>query len=449
MKTAETKRPYGEIALKRRYVRDKYGRDRLGGCGAGDIKNVLVVQAASRSGSSFLYRLLSGHPGMISLNGEDIVFHKLGGLGRVNSVADSDSLPPDLEPGAEVLGSVAGDLLLDSGCVHSGAGPFPSQAYAADCAQRFMLQWPGIGADPDILYDCAIKAVDFELCKNSGFDAGPAWASFLTLLDGCGITVNPWYYDLRPELLRSLFPQFEPPSGPPPQGGLEDPPFVVPEPRVFPDAAGAGQKTLLLKSSSNCYRAGFIKKLFPSARFRFVLLSRNPMAAVNGLMDGWLSTGFFSHDLGEIAELDIKGYSVPSKLWTRKWWKFDLPPGWAEYRGKTLAEVCAFQWISANRRILGDSSSGLLGETIRVRYEDLLEPASLRRELGKILGFAGLPADGTAGGRSSVPVMAVSSPRPYKWLKRKDELLPLGSSLELREISLKLGYELRDAERLP
>lgn len=447
MKTAGTAWTLRDIALKCRYLSDKYDRERLGGLGAENIKNVLVIQAASRSGSSFLYRLLAGLPGVISLNGEDSVFQKLGGIGPVNSAADSDSLPADLAPEPEAARRIAADILLDSGRVYSGEGPFPAQNYAADCARRFLLQWPGAGADPDAVYRCAAAAVELELRKEAVFDAQACWASFLALLDGRGMAVDPWRYDLRPGLIRRLSPGSAPPAGPPPLGGLEDPPFVVPEPRVFPRAAG--RETLLLKSSSNCYRAGFIQKLFPSARFRFVLLSRNPMAAVSSLMDGWLSGGFFSHDVGGITELAIKGYTEPEKGWTRRWWKFDLPPGWARYRAGTLAEVCAFQWASANRRILADSASGLLGETMRVRYEDLPEPASQRRELRRVMDFAGLPGEAAAGKRAAAPVMAVTPPRPHKWLKRKTELLPLCSERELRAVSLELGYELRSPELLP
>ncbi|MFA6434558.1 MAG: hypothetical protein WCW52_07680 [Elusimicrobiales bacterium] len=449
MKTGKSGLAVNGIAAARGPVRGTYGRWRRRGLGAAEIKNILVIQAASRSGSSFLYRLLSRHPGIISLNGEDIVFHKLAGLGAINSPADSDALPPDPAPGSGILSRLAENLLLDAGCVYAGKGPFPARDYAVDCARRFLLQRPGAG-DPDAVYNCAVSAVGGGPVRNSGFDAKETWATFLTLLNGRGIKADPWSYDLPAEFIKNRFPGSEPCAGPPAHGGLEDPPFVVPEPRRFPDAAGTARATLLLKSSSNCYRAGFIKKLFPSARFRFIRLSRNPLASVNGLMDGWLSNGFFSHDLGGVSELEIKGYTTPSKPWTRAWWKFDLPPGWAGFRRSSLAEVCAFQWVSANRRILSDTASGLLGEPLRIRYEDLLEPAKLARELARIGEFAGL-AGGTkaCAAARETPVMAATPVRPRKWHKRKNELLALASSRELRELSLELGYDLRNTERLP
>ncbi|MEI7530251.1 MAG: sulfotransferase, partial [Elusimicrobiota bacterium] len=201
--------------------------------------------------------------------------------------------------------------------------------------------------------------------------------------------------------------------------------------------------------SSNCYRAGFIKKLFPAARIRFVLLARNPMASINGLMEGWLSRGFFSRNIGAIKELGIKGYSTPEKPWSLDWWKFDLPPGWAGYSRKTLEEVCAFQWLSANEQILKDSDNGVFEEKLSIKYEDLLAPSSLSREIKKILDLAGLTdLDIAAGSAAARHVMSVSAPRPGKWLKRERALLPLVSG-RVKAAAERLGYDPEEAKKWP
>ncbi|MBU2574743.1 MAG: sulfotransferase [Elusimicrobia bacterium] len=441
-------RPGRDISRKRRYVYARYNPARLGGRGARDIKNILVINAASRSGSSFLYSLLSRHPDIISLNGEEIVFHKLHGVGAINSAGDSDALPPDFRPGRAVLEDIAGDILKDAGCLYTGRGRFPKENFLADCVQRFILQWPRLQADPDALYSCAAAALEPELRRGHGFDSARFWLSFLAGLAGRGITVNPYYYDMPPEAVRRKFPSVEPPAGPPfDDGCLEETPFIIPGPRTFPGAGGVRVKTLLLKSSSNCYRSGFVKKLFPAARFRFILLARNPMASINGMMDGWLSRGFFSRNLGAIAGLDIKGYRAPAHPWTSAWWKFDLPPGWARYTGKTLGEVCAFQWLSANEHILKDSGLGVFEEKLSVKYEELLSRSSLSRELEKILDFAGLRTCELAGGPAAArPVMAVTAPRPGKWLKRKRRLLPLCSG-KVKAAAARLGYDPEEPEK--
>lgn len=436
--------PFPDVLSKRRYVSGSYNRARLGGYGPRDIKNVLVINAASRSGSSFLHSLLARHPDVISLNGEDIVFQKLHGLCSVVSAADSDLLGGDFRPGKILLKNVAEDILGDAGCLYSGRGRFPRENFLADCVQRFMLQWPRPDADPDLLYRLAGETLRRGPRPGAGFDAARFWNSFLAALSGSGVRPNPHHYDMPLDLIVRGLPGARPPHGPPHGECLEEPPFIIPGPRAFPAAGELNGKTLLLKSSSNCYRAGFIKKLFPAARYRFLLLARNPMASINGLMDGWLSSGFFSRSVGHIAKLGIKGYSAPGKPWSSLWWKFDLPPGWAAYARKPLEEVCAFQWLSANERILEDSAAGVFREKLPVRYEDLLSP-SLGHELKKILDFAGLEAHDLIAGAAR-PVMAVAAPGPGKWLKRERLLLPLCSG-KIKNTAARLGYDPEEPEK--
>jgi len=45
--------------------------------------------------------------------------------------------------------------------------------------------------------------------------------------------------------------------------------------------------------------------------------------------------------------------------------------------------------------------------------------------------------------------MSVTGPRAHKWLKRREELLPLCSFPGLPEVSAELGYDLRNPELLP
>jgi hypothetical protein len=438
------------VAEKRRYLNARYNPGRPGRGGVRDIENVLVINSASRSGSSFLHSLLARHPGVISLNGEEIVFHKLHGIGAVKSEGDSDRLPPDFKPDKDVLAEIAGDILDDAGCLFSGIGAFPKESYPADCVQRFILQWPQIQADPDMLYLAAVRTLEQETLRYKDFDPARCWISFLARLAENGVSVNPYYYDMPHELIRMRFPRLEPPACPPFNGGcLEDPPFVIPAPRSWPDSGKIRGKTLLLKSSSNCYRTAFVKRLFPAAEFRFVLLARNPLASINGMMEGWLSSGFFSQNVGGVAGLDIKGYSAPDRPWASNWWNFDLPPGWARYTNKTLEEVCAFQWLSANEQILDDAENGVFGEKLGVKYEDLLDSSSLTGEIKKILEFAGLENRDIVSGYSPArPVMAVTAPRSGKWLGRREKLLPLCAGA-VKSAAEKLGYDPEEAEQWP
>jgi hypothetical protein len=266
-------------------------------------------------------------------------------------------------------------------------------------------------------------------------------------LRGRSYPVSARHYDLRGSDPAADFPEAGN-SLPPPFSAyaLEDLPFVVPQPRALPPPSELGGKTLLLKSSSACYRMGMIKSLFPNARFKFVSLARNPAGAISGLIDGWLSNGFYSQNLEHVAPLDINGYSRESLPWTTKWWKFDLPPGWFEYRARTIEEVCGLQWLSANEHIARDTAAKVLEDVLPVRYEAFLEPRSLSAELSRIFKFAGLGAAPVDDGEAVVPVMAVTPPAPQKWRKRKAALAPLVSGGKIGAMARDLGYDLKDWE---
>ena len=227
---------------------------------------------------------------------------------------------------------------------------------------------------------------------------------------------------------------------------LEEPPFVVPQPKAFPEPGAAARKCLLLKSSSNCYRIEFMKSLYPNARFSFIYLTRNPAGAINGLMDGWLSNGFFSQRLERLATLNIAGYSS-LKPWSQQWWNFDLPPGWKDYIDQPLESVCAFQWRSANEHVLKSIDSGAIDNHIRIRYEDMLDPNSLQKELRRAFDFARLPAGPVLDDfKSPAAVMSVNPPGPKKWMQRRDVITPVLKESRVAAVAGKLGYDVQRSE---
>ncbi len=72
-------------------------------------------------------------------------------------------------------------------------------------------------------------------------------------------------------------------------------------------------------------------------------------------------------------------------------WHFFLPPGWREYNRASLEEVCAFQWISANRLALDAARDVPAEQWIQVRYEDIFErPVEMFRT---VFARLGLPFD--------------------------------------------------------
>ena len=157
-----------------------------------------------------------------------------------------------------------------------------------------------------------------------------------------------------------------PQDRPDPSYCLEEPPFVVPTPRRLPTADELRRTPLLLKAPLDAYRLDVLRAVFPLARFTVVHLTRAPAASINGLYDGWLDRGFFSHRFPD--RLAIPDYSDTAD-WARSWWNFDLPPGWQEYTTRPLAEVCALQWRSVHEHILHGLANSVFGR----------HPGALRR----------------------------------------------------------------------
>jgi hypothetical protein len=441
----------GRARKKRAHVRERFNPGRLNGCRPADVQNVLVIDSASRCGSSFLYYLLSKHRDVLSLNGEGSVFERLHGLGNALSTGDSDFIPDDGAVPAGTLSLIAEDILKDSGalCGDEAGRGLRREDFLADCVQRLTLQYAEIDFDPERAYDVCGRSLGESPLAGPGFDASRYWRAVLEGLRGAGLPAADARYDLRGSDPTADFPD----AGnrlPPPftDFSLEDPPFVVPRPRALPSPKELGSKTLLLKSSADCYHMWMVRRMFPKARFKFVVLTRNPAGAISGLVDGWLSDGFYSQNLEALSPLDIKGYSRADRPWTTKWWNFDLPPGWAEVRARSIEEVCALQWSSANAHILKDVAAKVVDDSITVRYESFLEPGSLAKELARIFAFAGL-SDSRSPDRSAPRVMSVTPPAPQKWRKRRDALAPIVSGGAVAALARELGYETEKWEEWP
>jgi hypothetical protein len=82
---------------------------------------------------------------------------------------------------------------------------------------------------------------------------------------------NPFYYDLKPSLLKPYFPNISYPEGPPnPHFCIEEPPFIVLKPRRRPSPEEISSKPWLLKASIDAFRLPLLKQLFPNAEFKII-----------------------------------------------------------------------------------------------------------------------------------------------------------------------------------
>jgi hypothetical protein len=126
-----------------------------------------------------------------------------------------------------------------------------------------------------------------------------------------------------------------------------------------------------------------------------------------------------------------------------------VPPGWEAYAtGKTLAEVCAFQWVSANQAILDARDRIGTERWVEISYEDLVD-SPRERSMG-LLKRLGLPDDeevlSYAGAVDHHVTKAVTPPGPDKWRTENpveiQEIVPL-----IEPMMARLGYELEDPDR--
>jgi hypothetical protein len=209
--------------------------------------------------------------------------------------------------------------------------------------------------------------------------------------------------------------------------------------RFFYQRLGVGP--VLDKTCINTMRVGYLHRLFPHAKFVFI--HRDGRDNVSSMMDGWRhgrTDGSFglAQFFGPFPDpVAINGGEFRE-------WHFFLPPRWREYQHASLEEVCAFQWVSANRLAL-DARGGIPDEQwIQVRYEDIFDrPVEMFREVFARLDLSFDDAMrrrcASLGNRPTSIVKG--APMKQKWKEHNPEaierVLPM-----IRPMMERLGYEL-------
>ncbi|MDD5560817.1 MAG: hypothetical protein PHT50_01600 [Candidatus Omnitrophica bacterium] len=418
-----------------------------------NIKKIIFINSASRSGSSLLFSILRKIPGVYSLSGESVPFFKLNNLsfGRF----PSDEIPQNTVINPGVLSVLSRDFINDLSVTGEENNIFEDNAlaeeYIEDIVLRLPMQWPQIYFSYDSLKSLVTKAFVSYKDTRKVFRSEEFYLDLFYFLRQEYKLINPYYYDLPAQAIKNRFPGLKIPSGPPSSIlTIEEPPFITLSPRVKATKADILGSILLLKTSVDSYRMKFITSFFPEAQIKIIQLVRNPLGCINGLRDGWLHRGFFSHNLksflsassGESKILKISGYSELSE-WGKWWWNYDLPAGWQDYIDRPLEEVCAFQWYSSNKAIqkyLEDHN----GESCFIRYEDITKSlVSRAREIEKIADFMGGLCDciGRLGLDRLPVIQATEEPRPFRWKDRQEQLLPLLQINQIRQMCAQLGYD--------
>ncbi len=206
--------------------------------------------------------------------------------------------------------------------------------------------------------------------------------------------------------------------------------------RYFYQRLGPGW--VLDKTCINVMRIPYLHALFPQARFVFI--HRDGRDNVSSMIDGWhmgRTDGRFelSYTLGPCPE------KVAIEHGRFKEWAFFIPPGWRDYNQASLAEVCAFQWVSANRLALDAKAAIPPQQWVQLRYEDIFErPVEMFRDAFKRLGIP-FTADLESRCAHLQPTSVVKgTPKRQKWREHNpgaiESILPV-----IRPLMLELGYE--------
>lgn len=184
----------------------------------------------------------------------------------------------------------------------------------------------------------------------------------------------------------------------------------------------------LEKTPKNGLRVPFFNRVFPDALY--IYLFRDVRANLSSMMEAWRSSNWKTYPR-------LVGWNGPP-------WSLLLPPGWAAMNGKTLAEICAFQWQSANQTILNDVKN--LGDDrwVTVSYENLL--AQPEATIERLCAFAGFEIDERMSNRLNAPLplsrYTQTNPSADKWRKNESEVFSVLEMLEPLEAELSgLGYQ--------
>ena len=205
--------------------------------------------------------------------------------------------------------------------------------------------------------------------------------------------------------------------------------------RHFYARLGLGQ--VLEKTCINVMRVPYLLRLFPKARFVFI--HRDGRDNISSMIDGWRHGGHFglTKFLGPFpCEVRINDGEFRD-------WSFFLPPGWRDYNHARLEEVCAFQWMTANRMALNAGRSVPPDRWIRLRYEDIFDrPVEMFRDVFSRLD---LPFDEAMRDRcaklTQTPTSIVKGkPAKQKWKQSNPEAI-LRVLPTIRPLMHELGYD--------
>ncbi|HJV26272.1 MAG TPA: sulfotransferase [Aromatoleum sp.] len=205
--------------------------------------------------------------------------------------------------------------------------------------------------------------------------------------------------------------------------------------------ARLGAGPVLDKTCINTLRVPYLHALFPQAKFVFI--QRDGRDNISSMIDGW-RLGRRDGGFGLQKQFGPSPDPVEINGGEFREWHFFLPPGWRDYNRASLEEVCAYQWLTANRLALDAARDIPPQQWIALRYEDIFErPVAMFREAFERLGVPfDLRIEERCASLASRPTSVVKGvPQKQKWKENNpaaiERILPMIAPL-MRE----MGYDL-------
>lgn len=175
--------------------------------------------------------------------------------------------------------------------------------------------------------------------------------------------------------------------------------------------------TLLEKTPRNALNTPFLNILFPG--MKVIFLYRDPCENISSIIEAWevgLQSGRF-----------VTFQNLPG--WDRGNWCLLLPPAWRKLKGKSIAEIAAFQWVAANKTILSDLEKLNTITWCLCDYRNLIDDTE--RTVTSIAAFAGVEYEGSLRARAckSLPPSKtiITAPKRDKWKRHSEVLKPLAN----------------------
>jgi len=389
------------------------------------VKNITVIITGSRGGSSLFKEALTRSPELLFTSGEESPFLAL--TQNEFPFVPSDFLQSNnIQYKDELISNILDDLGL-----RIEDGDLSMNAFIEQMRKRLLLQLPIEDFDFSKEH---LESIFFKIFEDHRFWAGNYDELIRKFLIEFTAGKNkPWlyYYDTFLNGPEEHYPL---------DWKVEDTPFVVPKLKQPLTKSDLEKHSLVFKTPQNVYRAGMFETLFPRAKVKYLHMTRGFAQSVNGLMDGWLhDKGFFAKNLAMDGHtLNIKGYS-DIKEYGDKWWKFDLPPNWENFKNNALYEVCANQWASAHEHALNIKILNSPENYMQLKFEDFLDyPQKMMNEVTEFINIKPISV-------ANLPlVMITNKPRKYRWHKRKKLIRELADQPRIKSLMKALKYSMEE-----